>query len=35
MRENELCFLCFLENAMNSLTENDALSEFIAPVEDL
>ena len=29
MQENKLCFLCFLEDAMNSLSEHAALSEFI------
>ena len=29
MQENELCFLCFLENVMNSLSEHVMLNEFI------
>ena len=29
VRENDLCFLCSLENAMNSLCEHAAPSEFI------
>ena len=30
MRENKLCFMHFLENAMNSLSEHATLSKFIS-----